>query len=135
MGFKDALAKKYSEAYLNKYGDRITQVQGRVLSIKVSTKTVLWIYHKLIVDVLVKPESSKVVMRCQYSKKRWFKKPAFMTLNQGHSVIVQGVKGKKGKEDRDIITIMNIINFTTKQDLVPTGQPQAQNIKRQIVRK
>jgi hypothetical protein len=135
MGFKDSLAKKYSEAYLNKYGDRITQVQGRVLSIKVSTKTVLWIYHKLIVDVLVKPESSKVVMRCQYKKKKWFKKPPFMTLNQGNSVLVQGVKGKKGKEDRDIITIMNIMNFTTKQDLVPTGQPQAQNIKRQIVRK
>ena len=135
MGFKDSLAKKYSEAYLNKYGDRITQVQGRVLSVKVSTKTVLWIYHKLIVDLLVKPESSKVVIRCQYKKKKWFKKPPFMTLNQGHSVLVQGVKGKKGKEDRDIITIMNIMNFSTKQDLVPTGQPQAQNIKRQIVRK
>jgi hypothetical protein len=135
MGFKDKLAKRYADAYLKKYGDRITQVQGRILSVKITEKTILWIYHKLTVDVLVKPEKSKFVTRCQYFKKQWFKKPKFMQLNQGHAVIIQGVKGKKGKDNSELITILNIVNMTTKQDLVPTGQPQSQRIKRQMIRK
>lgn len=135
MGFKDTLSKRYADAYLKKYGDRITQVQGRVLSVKINTKKILGIYNKLVVDVLVKPENSKMVVRCQYKKQRWFKSPEFMVLSQGHSILLQGVKGKKGKEDSDIISIMNILNFTTKKDLVPTGQPQQQVIKRQIIRK
>lgn len=135
MGFKDVLAKRYADAYLKKYGDRITQVQGRILSIKISKKSKLWIYNIITVDILVKPENSKSITRCQYVKKRWFKKPTFMTLNQGHSVVIQGVKGKKGKEDRDIVAVLNIMNMTTKQDLVKTDQPQSQRIKRQVVRK
>jgi hypothetical protein len=135
MGFKDMLAKRYADAYLKKYGDRITQVQGRILSIKITTKTILWIYHTLTADVLVKPEKSKFITRCQYVKKQWFKKPKFMQLVQGHSVVVQGVKGKKGKDNSELISILNIMNMTTKQDLVPTGQPQSQRIKKQMVRK
>lgn len=135
MGFKETLAKRYTDAYIKKYGDRITQVQGRVLSIKISTKCKLWIFNTLTVDVLIKPENSKVITRCQYVRKRWFKKPTFMQLNQGHSVIIQGVKGKKGKEDSELVSILNVINLTTKQDLVPTGQPQNQRIKRQMIRK
>lgn len=135
MGFKDALAKRYADAYVKKYGDRITQVQGRVLSVKISTKCKLWIYNILTVDVLIKPEKSKVITRCQFNKKAWFKKPTFMQLNQGHSVVIQGVKGKKGKEDSEIISILNLMNLTTKQDLVPTDIPQADRFKRQMVRK
>jgi murein L,D-transpeptidase YafK len=135
MGFKDALAKKYADAYLTKYGDRITQVQGRILSIKTTTSTKLFFHHFITVDILVKPEKSKNITRCQYIKKRWFKKPTFMQLNQGHSVVIQGVKGKKGKEDSELITILNVMNFTTKQDLVPTGQPQSERVKKQIIRK
>lgn len=135
MGFKDKLAKRYADSYLKKYGDRITQVQGRILSIKTTEKTVLWIYHRLTVDILVKPEKSKFITRCQFVKKQWFKKPAFMQLAQGHSVIIQGLKGKKGKENSELITIMNVMNLTTKQDLVPMEQPQAQRIKRQMVRR
>lgn len=135
MGFKDTLAKKYADAYLTKYGDRITQVQGRILSIKTSTKTKLLFHHFITVDILVKPDKSKNITRCQYIKKRWFKKPEFMQLSQGHSVVIQGVKGKKGKEDSELITILNVMNLTTKQDLVATGQPQSERIKKQIVRK
>ncbi len=35
MGFKEKLGSYYTEAYLKKYGDRITQVQGNVISAKV----------------------------------------------------------------------------------------------------
>lgn len=98
MGFKDMLAKRYTDSFLKKYGDRITQVQGHILSVKVTTRTILWIYHIFKVDVLVKPDRSKNIIRCQYSKKQWFKKPAFMSLSQGHMVLIQGIKGKKGKE-------------------------------------
>jgi hypothetical protein len=135
MGFKDALAKKYADAYLTKYGDRITQVQGKILSMKITNQKKFFFQHVLIVDVLVKPEKSKNITRCQYTKKRWFKEPEFMQLSQGHSVVIQGVKGKKGKDDSELISILNIMNLTTKKDLVATGQPQSQRIKRQMVRK
>jgi hypothetical protein len=135
MGFKDILAKRYADAYLKKYGDRLTQVQGRILSVKTNTKSKFWIYNIITVDILVKADNSKNITRCQYVKKRWFKKPAFMQLNQGHSVVIQGVKGKKGKEASEVISILNLMNLTTKQDLVPTGQPQAQRVKRQVIRK
>ena len=135
MGFKDMMAKKYADAYLKKYGDRITQVQGRILSVKIATKSILWIYHVLTVDIIVKPDSSKFITKCQFIKKQWFKKTKFMTLNQGNAVVIQGVKGKKGKENSEVISILNLMNLTTKEDLIPTGQPQSQRVKRQIVRK
>ena len=34
MGFKDKLGKYYSEAYMQKYGDRISSASGTVVSIK-----------------------------------------------------------------------------------------------------
>lgn len=119
MGFKETIAKRYADAYLKKYGDRLTQVQGHILSVKITTKTILWIYNVLKVDVLVKPERSKAIVRCQYKKNRWFKMPEFMQLNQGHVVLIQGVRGKKGKDHSDIISILNVRNLTTKKDLVP----------------
>lgn len=123
MGFKETIAKKYADSYYKKYGDRITQVQGRILSVKVTTKTILWVFNILTADVVVKLDRTKAVSRCQYKIKKWFKKPTFMNLAQGHSVVVQGIKGKKGKEDRDVISIANIRNLTTKQDLVEVDQP------------
>ncbi len=32
MGFKDKLGKYYSDAYMQKYGDRMTSVSGTILS-------------------------------------------------------------------------------------------------------
>lgn len=122
MGFKDTLAKKYADAYLSKYGDRLTQVQGHVLSVKILEKTVLGVLHKLQVDLVVKPDRSKAVARCQYKKNLWFKKPQFLPLSQGHMVIVQGLKGKKGKENSDVLSVLNIRNLTNKKDLVPVDQ-------------
>ena len=128
MSFKEKLAKRYTESYIAKYGDRLTQVQGNVVSVKIEEKCVLWIFNKLKVTLIVKPDRSKSVVKCVYAKNRWFKKPAFMNLHQGNLVIIQGMKGKKGKkakETREIIQILNIKNLTTKKDLVAVdGQPQ-----------
>lgn len=123
MGVKDKIAKKYADSYYKKYGDRITQLQGRILSVKITTKSILGIFNTLKADVVVKLDGNKAVARCNYSVRKWFKKPTFMTLNQGHSVIVQGLKGKKGTKDSDVISIMNIRNMTTKADLVKVDQP------------
>lgn len=119
MGFKEKLQKSYTETYLKKYGDRLAQVQGNVVSIKLEEKSILWIFHKLIVTLILKPDRSKGIIKCVYKKNRWFKKPDFININQGNLLIVQGLKGKKGKEGRETIQIINIKNMTTKKDLIP----------------
>lgn len=130
MGFKEKLTNYYTQSYLKKYGDRLTQVQGNVISVKVEEKTILWIYHKITATILVRPERSKGVVKCVYLRKKWFKKPAFMTVNQGNLVVIQGLKGKKGKENREHIEIMNIRNLSTKKDLVPVeGGQKIQRIQ------
>ncbi|MFD3157458.1 hypothetical protein ACFIJ5_11430 [Haloimpatiens sp. FM7330] len=137
MGFKEKFSKRYTEAYLKKYADRLTQVQGKVLSIKIHEKSILWIFHKLTVSLVVKPDRSRSISKCEYKKNRWFKKPPFMKISQGHSVIVQGLKGKKGKENRESIQVVNILNMTTKNSLVPIdgGIPKVQKIKAQNQKK
>lgn len=120
MGFKEKLSKYYSDSYLEKNGDRLTQLQGSVISIKVEEKTILWLFHKIQAFLIIKPERSKNVIKCRYKKNKWFKKPQFMKISQGHSVIVQGLKSRKTKKDpTEVIDIMNILNLTTKKDLVP----------------
>lgn len=119
MGFRERLTESYTRNYLRKYGDRITQAQGKVMSVKIQEKSILWIFHRLTVSVVIKPDRSKNIIKCYYKKNRWFKKPEFMTLAQGHSLIIQGLKGEKGKSDRESIQILNIINLTTKDQLVP----------------
>lgn len=118
MGFKEKIQNYYTKSYMKKYGDRLTQVQGNVISIKVEEKSILWIFHRLLVTLIIKPDRSKNITRCTYKRNRWFKKPEFMTINQGNLLVVQGVKGVKGKENSETIEIMNIRNMTTKKDLV-----------------
>ncbi|AGK97749.1 hypothetical protein [Clostridium pasteurianum] len=118
MGFKEKIQNYYTKSYMKKYGDRLTQVQGNVISVKVEEKSILWIFHRLLVTLIIKPDRSKNITRCTYKRNRWFKKPEFMTINQGNLLIVQGVKGAKGKENSETIEIMNIRNMTTKKDLV-----------------
>ena len=118
MGFKEKIQNYYTKSYMKKYGDRLTQVQGNVISIKVEEKSILWIFHRLLVTLIIKPDRSKNITRCTYKRNRWFKKPEFMTINQGNLLIVQGVKGVKGKENSETIEVMNIRNMTTKKDLV-----------------
>lgn len=135
MGFKEKMSKKYTETYLNKYGDRLTQVQGKILSVKVEKKCILWIFHKITASLLIKPDRSRNIVKCEFKKKRWFKPVNFIQLSQGHSVIVQGLKGKKDakkkKQSSEIIEIMNIRNLTTRKDLVPMEgqQPKVQKVR------
>jgi len=125
MSLKEKMAKRYTESYLAKYGDRLTQVQGNVVSVKIEEKCILWIFNKLKVTLIVKPDRSKSIAKCVYKKNRWFKKPTFMNIYQGNLVIIQGMKGKKGKDDREVVQILNIKNLSTKKDLVVVdGQPQ-----------
>jgi len=132
MSFKEKIAQYYTKSYLKKYGDRLTQVQGTVVSVKVSEKTILWIFNKLTVTILVRPERSKSVIKCVYLRTRWFKKPEFITVNQGNLVLVQGLKGKKGKGNSEQIEMINIRNMTTKKDLVPIEgkTPKVQRVQR-----
>lgn len=128
MGFKEKVQNYYTKSYMKKYGDRITQLQGNIISVKIEEKAILWIFHKLVATILVKPDRSRGVVRCIYRRHRWFKKPEFMTLSQGNLVIIQGLKAakqsdrkKKGKDTKlvgDAISVMNIRNLTTKKDLV-----------------
>ncbi len=118
MGFKDKIQNYYAKTYMEKYGDRLTQIQGNVVSIKVEKKSILWLFHKLLVTIIIKPDRSKNVIKCTYKKHKWFKKPDFMSISQGHLLLIQGLKGKKGKENSELIEIVNIRNMTTKKDLV-----------------
>lgn len=119
MSFKERLSKYYADSFLKKYNDRITQVQGNVISVKVTEKSILGIFNKLSVSLIIKPERSKSIIKCFMKRNRWFKKPTFMAVSQGNMLIVQGLKGKKGKENREQIQIMNIRNLTTRKDLIP----------------
>lgn len=118
MGFKDKIQNYYAKTYMEKYGDRLTQIQGNVVSIKVERKSILWIFHKLLVTLIIKPDRSKNVIKCTYKKHRWIKKLDFMLISQGHLLLIQGLKGVKGKGNSELIEIVNIRNLTTKKDLV-----------------
>lgn len=118
MGFKEKLSQHYTNSYLSKFGDRLTQAQGKVISIKTEQKSFLF-FHKLLVTILIKPDRSKNITKCVYKKNKWFKKPSFMSISQGHSLLIQGLKGKKGKSDREVLEILNILNMTNKSQLVP----------------
>lgn len=128
MSLKEKMQKYYTDSFLKKNGDRITQLQGNIISVKVELKAVLWIFHKLTATVLVRPDRSRNIVRCIYKRNRWFKKPEFMTLNQGNLVIVQGLKSTAGKKDdkKEYIQIMNIRNLSTKKDLIKMDGEQGQ---------
>lgn len=123
MGFKDKLQKYYAEGYMERYGDRITQEYGTVLSVKIEEKSYLWIFNKLTATIVLKPDGSRHIVRAKYKARRWFKKPNFLKLSQGNTVLLQGLKGKEGKENRDIMEIKNIRNVTTKKDLFKVDAP------------
>lgn len=124
MGFKDKLQKYYADNYLKRYGDRMGQAYGNVLSVKVEEKKVLFgLINNLTATLIVKPEGSKNVVRAVYKVRKWFKKPDFMTLSQGHTVLLQGLKGEKGKANSEVFDIKNIRNLTTRKDLFKTDAP------------
>ena len=131
MGFKDKMTKYYSDAYMEKYGDRMTSVAGTILSVKTEVKSILGIFNKLHVFLVVKPEVGKQVVKCEYKKNRWFKKPQFIHVNQGHKVIIMGLKGVKGKANSENVLISNIANLTTRKDLHPFDHSQIKKARQQ----
>lgn len=133
MSFKEKISQYYTRSYLKKYGDRLTQVQGTVISVKIKRKTILWLFNKLAVTLLVRPERSRNISRCTYRKWKWFKKPKFITINQGNFILVQGLKGKRGKENREQIELINVRNMTTKKDLIPI-EGKVPKVQRKIQR-
>ena len=131
MGFKDKMTKYYSDAYMEKYGDRMTSVAGTILSVKTEVKSILGIFNNLHVFLVVKPEVGKQVVKCEYKKNRWFKKPQFIDVNQGHKVIIMGLKGVKGKVNSENVLISNIANLTTRKDLHPFDHSQIKKARQQ----
>ena len=131
MGFKDKMTKYYSDAYMEKYGDRMTSVAGTILSVKTEVKSILGIFNKLHVFLVVKPEVGKQVVKCEYKENRWFKKPQFIDVNQGHKVIIMGLKGIKGKANSENVLISNIANLTTRKDLHPFDHSQIKKARQQ----
>ena len=125
------MTKYYSDAYMEKYGDRMTSVAGTILSVKTEVKSILGIFNKLHVFLVVKPEVGKQVVKCEYKKNRWFKKPQFIDVNQGHKVIIMGLKGVKGKANSENVLISNIANLTTRKDLHPFDHSQIKKARQQ----
>lgn len=130
MGFKDKLNKYYTESYMQKYGDRISSASGTVVSIKFQEKNYI-IIKALIVDMIIKSDVSKGVVKAKYKKKRWFKKPDFIPVSTGHKVMLMGLKGKKGKKDSEVLMIQNVLNLTTRRDLIPVDHSQIKKSRQQ----
>lgn len=133
MGFKDKLNKYYTESYMQKYGDRISSASGTVVSIKLQEKN-YFIIKSIIVDMIIKSDVSKGVVKARYKKRRWFKKPNFIPVSTGHKVMLMGLKGKKGKKDAEILMVQNILNLTTKRDLIPVDHSQLKKSRQQAGR-
>ncbi|MBX7295082.1 hypothetical protein K4H75_03155 [Clostridium chauvoei] len=134
MGFKDKMTKYFSDAYIEKYGDRITSASGTVLSVKLEEKNILGIFRILKVNLIVKSDIGKGVVKSLYKKNRWFKKPEFIDIKQGHKVIIMGIAGEKGKENSEVIVASNIANLTTKKDLFPFDHSQLKRARQQATR-
>ena len=103
------------------------------MSIKFTEKNYI-IFHRLVVDMIIKPEVGRAVVKCRYKKMRWFKKVDFIPIKNGHKLIIMGLKGVKGKKDEDIVMIQNILNTTTKKDLIPIDHSQIKKSRQQANR-
>ena len=45
--------------------------------------------------------------------------------------MIMGLKGVKGKKDSEILQIQNILNLTTKRDLIPIDHSQIKRTRQQ----
>ena len=126
MGFKDTLNEMLQKRYLKKYGDRMTAQRGNIINIKVTEKSFLFIVHYLRVDVILKPERSKNIVRCYFKKRTWFKKYNLLNLQNGHLIVIQGLKDKTG----EAIEILNIQNLTTKKSILDVDKIKQQQQKK-----
>lgn len=133
MGFKDKFNKYFQDSYFQKYGDRITSAAGTCVQVKSEHKNFL-IVQKIVVDLIIKPDVGRGLVKCRYKKLNWFKKPAFIAISKGNKLMIMGLKGIKGKKDADVISIQNVINLTTKKDLVPIDHSQLKKSRQQVGR-
>lgn len=127
MGFKDSLNQAMQERYLKKYGDRLTALRGNIINVKITEKRFLFFIHNLRVDILLRPERSKNIVRCYYKRRTWFKKYDLLSLQNGHLIIVQGLRDKKG----EAVLILNIQNLTTKKSIIDAEEIKKQQKKMQ----
>lgn len=134
MGFKDKINSYFTDAYMEKYGDRMTSTSGTVLSVKIQEKSILGIIRTFTAHILVKPDMGKGVVKTLYKSRKWFKKPTFIDVKQGHKVIIMGIEGEKGKENSEVVTISNIANLTTKKDLHPFDHSQLKKARQQATK-
>jgi len=130
MGFRDTLNEALQKRYLKKYGDRMTALKGNIINVKITEKTFLFFIHNLRVDILLKPERTKNIVRCYFRKRTWFKKYNLLNLQTGHLIIVQGLKDKKG----EAVEILNIQNLTTKKNIIDVEQVK-QRQQRQVIKR
>ena len=133
MGLKDKMNKYLQDSYMEKYGDRVASASGTVVSVKFTEKNYI-IIKKLIVDLVIKSDTSRGVVKATYKKNRWFKKPEFIPVKIGNKVIVMGLKGIKGNKDADVIVLQNLLNLTTKKDLAPFDHSQLKKAKQQATK-
>jgi len=87
-----------------------------------------------VVDMIIKPEVGKAVIKARYKKKKWFKKISFISIIRGHKVMIMGLKGIKGQKDADTIIIQNVLNLTTRKDLIPIDHSQIKKSRQQAGR-
>lgn len=131
MSFKDKMTKHFSDAYMQKYGDRMASASGTVLSVKIEEKSILGIMRSISVFLVLKPEQGKQIIKSEYKKKRWFKKPEFIDIKVGHKLIIMGLSGEKGKAHSEVILASNIANLTTRKDLQPFDHAQLKKARQQ----
>lgn len=133
MGLKirEKFDKYFRDSYFQKYGDRITSAQGTVMSFKLEEKSYL-IYNKLTAEMIIKPEVGRSIIKARYKGAKWFKKPEFIPVSKGNKVMLMGLKGEQGKKDSDVIIIQNILNLTTKRDLIPVDHSQFKKARQQM---
>ncbi|MCR4943221.1 MAG: hypothetical protein K5986_01915, partial [Clostridium sp.] len=93
-----------------------------------------FLFHRLVVDFVIKPEIGKAIVKARYKKLRWFKPVDFIQVSVGHKVMIMGLKGVKGKKDSEILQVQNVLNLTTKKDLIPVDHSQLKRSRQQAGR-
>jgi hypothetical protein len=127
MSFKDKLTEMMQQRYLKKYGDRMAAMRGNIINVKITQKSFLFIVHNLRVDILLRPERSKNIVRCYFKKRTFFKKYNLLSLQTGQLIIIQGIKDKKG----EAIQALNIQNLSTKKSIIDMDEVKQKQKKQQ----
>ena len=125
MSFKSDLNEMMQKRYLKKYGDRMAALSGNIINVKITCKTFLFFIHNLRVDILLRPERSKNIVRCYFRKRTWFKKFNLINLQTGHLIVIQGLKDKSG----EAIEALNIQNITTKKSIIDVEELKRKQIQ------